>query len=465
MERVDLVVRNGCLVTRDGMFPGGVAIDKGKVVAVAGDKFLPQGKEEIDAGGKPVLPGIIDPHAHLQAAYYTAEELMVSETRSAAAGGITTMIPVVFDRADPAASYKQFFPRFKEYTEAGASVDIALSGLVTVRRHVEEIAECALDFGITSYKHMMAYSGAEAEVFGVSAVDDGLIMESMRTLKKIGYPGIAMVHAENMDIVYWHKERLMASGRNDLAAYTEARPDYAEEENIRRALFYAELTGAPLYIVHMSIGAGVDLVAQALARGVNVVAETCYHYLFFTKDDDDKFGRMAKINPPLRARESCEKLLEGIERGIVTCTGSDQSTIMPKAEKMKQDLWSAIPGWPGTETMLPVLLSEGVNKGKLSLERLVQICCYGPAVTFGIYPQKGDLKVGADGDLVIIDLDKKQVVDPKKNLHSAADYSPYEGMELTGWPILTVLRGQVIMRDGQVLAKPGTGKYLPRKLA
>ena len=246
MEKVDVVVKNGKLVRRDGIISAGIAIQAGKVVAIAEDPFLPSAKEVIDAKGKHILPGLVDPHAHLQAAYYTAPELMRTETRSAAAGGVTTMVPLVFDRADPATSYKKFFPEFRKYVEEEALIDVGLSGLITTREQVAEIPECARDFGITSYKNMMAYAGAEAEVFGVRSVDDATIMECMRQLKNIGYPGLTMIHAENMDIVYWHKERMIKEGRKDLAAYSEARPDCAEEENLRRAIFYAELTGAPV---------------------------------------------------------------------------------------------------------------------------------------------------------------------------------------------------------------------------
>jgi dihydroorotase-like cyclic amidohydrolase len=212
----------------------------------------------------------------------------------------------------------------------------------------------------------------------------------------------------------------------------------------------------------MSIGTGVDLVREAKKRGVKVIAETCPHYLQFTRDDDDKIGRMGKVNPPIRSKWHQEKLWEGIQTGVISCIGSDHSTLMPYEDKMKDDLWSALPGFPGTGEILPVMLNEGVNKGRITLSKLVDLCSTNVAKAFGLYPRKGTLQVGSDADLFILDLNRRHTISAKTH-HSIAGYNLYEGVESVGWPVLTMVRGKIVMKDHQIVGDPGYGQYLPRK--
>lgn len=476
MPPVDVVVKGGKIVRHDGIWEGNVLVEGEKISGLVSGSRLPEAKEVIDARGLYVLPGLIDPHMHLQDSSraptfssgkptYTFEDNVRTESQSAAGGGVSTCIPLIFFRRDPDLSFLEIFEESKSYVEKGAVVDFGFSGLMTADRHVEELPRYARELGMTTFKFMMAYRGEEAEVFGVRAVDDGQIlagMEQLRKLREQGYATWAMVHTENMDIVDYQKPRLRAAGRQDLAAWTEARPSIAEEENLRRALFYAEITGAPLYVVHMSIGQGIDLIAAAKARGVNVIAETCTHYLQFTQDDHDKIDILGKVNPPLRSKWDQDRLWEGIRSGVISCMGSDHSTIMPIEDKRRQDLWSSIPGFPGTETMLTTLLHEGVNKGRIGLEKVVELCCYNNARVFGLYPQKGEIALGADADLVLVDLHKKVKVTPDL-LHSNANYTLLDGIEMEGWPVLTMVRGTVVMRNGEIVGRPGHGRYLPRR--
>ena len=476
MPTVDVIVKGGKIVNHDGTREGSVLIEGEKIAGIMAGSELPEAGEVIDAAGLYVLPGLIDPHMHLQDSsrnptfsngdpVYTFEDNVRTESQSAAGGGVTTCIPMVFLRRDPGLSFLEIFEESKGFVEKGATVDFGFSGLITSDQHIEELPRYARELGMTTFKFMMAYRGEEAEMFGVRSVDDGQIITGFEQLAKLhaeGFPAWAMVHTENMDIVYNYKARLKAAGRQDLAAWTEARPSIAEEENLRRALFYAESTGAPLYVVHMTIGLGVDLVADAKARGVNVIAETCPHYLQFTKDDHDKIDILRQVNPPLRSEWDQERLWEGIRPGVISCMGSDQSTIMPVTEKRKQGLWTSIPGFPGTETMLSTLLHEGVNKGRIGLEKVVELCCYNNARVFGVYPQKGEIAVGSDADLVLVDLHKKVKVTPDI-LHSNADYTLLDGMEMEGWPTLSMVRGTVVMRDGEITGRPGHGTYIPRR--
>lgn len=459
---VDAVVRNARVVSPTGVWEGGVAIANGRIVALGDDDSLPPSDSVIDAGGSFLLPGVIDPHLHLQDAYYKYEQLIQTETAAAAGGGVTTVIPMMFRRSDPDESFHTVFPYLTENAGPAAHVDYGFSGIVFADQQIEEIPSYAEKYGITSFKVMMAYKGPEAEVFGVRSVDDSQIMRTMAKLRDVGYPGITMIHTENMEIVYHHKEQMIATGRDDLGAYDDARPYYAEEENLRRALFFAEITQAPLYVVHMSIGTGVQLVREARQRGVKVIAETCPHFLMFNRDDEPQ-GWMGKVNPPIRGKWHQDRLWDGIRRGVVSCVGSDHSTLMPYEEKMKTGMWSAMPGYPGTGEILPVLLSEGVNKGRISLQKLVEVCSTNVAKVFGLYPRKGCLQVGSDADFVIVDLDRKHTISAA-NHHSIAGYNLYDGIEFTGWPTMTIVRGQIVMKEDEIVGPAGHGQYVPRQL-
>ena len=227
---------------------------------------------------------------------------------------------------------------------------------------------------------------------------------------------------------------------------------------MNRAIVLADAAGCPLYIVHITIREGVRIVREARGRGKRVIGETCPQYLTLTKDFDPVIG---KINPPLRELADSDALWDGLSGGVLSTVGSDHA---PTSLRHKEDLWSAIVGMPGIETSLPALLSEGVNKGRLSLERVVDVTAHQPARVFGLYPKKGTLQAGSDADLVVVDLEEARVVDANKNLHQGSDFSPFDGRTLTGWPVLTVLRGQVVMEGGEVTAAPGTGRFVPRVL-
>lgn len=224
MEKVDIVVKGGCIVSHDGILDAGLAINKGKVVSLAPDAYLPIAREVIDAKSNYIIPGIIDPHCHLQSAYYSMEENTITESQHAAMGGVTTMIPITFIRGEPLMPYSEVFEKTKPLVEDVSTVDMGFTFMVASKEHVEEFPRCVREFGVSSFKMFMAYGGAEAAVFGVPKIDDGLILYAMEMTRNVGYPCLTMAHLENMDIVDWHKNELMRKGRKDLAAWSEARP-------------------------------------------------------------------------------------------------------------------------------------------------------------------------------------------------------------------------------------------------
>jgi dihydropyrimidinase/dihydroorotase len=267
-----------------------------------------------------------------------------------------------------------------------------------------------------------------------------------------------MVHAENINIINRIRPVIEASGRQDLAAWTDSRPTCSEVLAIEKAIHIAKVTETPLYITHISTADSVDVIARAKAEGVDVIAETCPQYLILTKYSN--LGPLGKTNPPLRDKESNERLWRGINDNTVECMGTDHSTHKRKA---KQDIWTALPGISGMEYFLSLMLSEGVNKGRLTLEKLVEMCCYNNARIFGIYPRKGTISVGSDADLVIIDLNKSGTLSVNTS-HQLSDFCAYEGWKVKGLPLLTMIRGNVVAENGKLIAGSGIGRYIPRPM-
>ena len=253
--------------------------------------------------------------------------------------------------------------------------------------------------------------------------------------------GVISVHCENTAIAGWIRKDLVASGRQDLGAYTESRPAFCEIETIKRMIFLAEKTGCPLYVVHTSVADGPVLAAEARSRGIDVTIETCPHYLTRTCYDEDLDMR-AKISPPLRDREQLDGLWKAVLAGNVGSIGSDHVPFFPKNG---EDLWEEMPGVVSFPWELPLLLHHGVHQRSLPLADLVRINSYGPAKRFGLYPNKGSLEVGTDADMVLVDLDEEREV-----VHDGHGTCIYEGMKLKGWPVKTISRGRVVYEDGEV---------------
>jgi dihydropyrimidinase len=461
MSQADLVIRGGKVVSEHGVLEQSIAVKDGKIVAVGEQDSMPSAARAIDVGGQHVFPGIIDPHIHLQTFANKFDVNIKTESKSAAVGGVTTIVPTLLNREDNQLSFLEHFPWCKEAVDKYATIDVAFSAVLGSTAQIREIPRMATELGITSYKFYMAYTQDEASVFGISAMDDGQVLEGLRTIKEVGYPAMMMVHAENMTIIHKLKGEYIAAGRNDLKAWTDARPDIAEEEATRRAIWYAKETGSRLYIVHMTIGRGVQWVREAQAQGVDVIAETCPHYLVLTKYDHDKVGHLGKVNPPLRDKESQEALWEGIRNGTISCVGSDHSTITPLADKLQKDIWTAVPGFPGSGMLLPIMLSEGYHNGRISLEKIAWVLSTNNARVWGLYPEKGTIQVGSDADFAVVDLDRTMTVTPEY-MQSFADWGLYDGWEVKGWPTMTIVRGRTVMEDGKIVGDEGYGQYIPR---
>lgn len=449
--RYDVVIKGGTLVHPWGRTEADLAVQGERIAAIASNGTGLSGVREIDARGKYVLPGRIDPHVHMLWPDWPVDEGIRTATRAAVAGGTTTVIHFIIT----AGSLLEHFDQMRSVFDANASSDGTFHAQITSELNVAEIPELARR-GITSYKFSMAYRGAEAKP-PLQGMDDGLLFRGFREVGRLGPGAVALVHAENIEVYFVLRDELKASGRTDVR-WTETRPPFCEAEAMGRAIVLAAAASCPLYIVHITIKEGATIVRDARARGRDVTGETCPQYLTLTKDTDPV---RAKINPPLREPADQEALWAGLADGTLSTVGSDHAAT---SLRHKQDLWSATVGVPGVETALPILLSEGVNKGRIPLERLVEVTSLLPARTFGLYPRKGTLQIGSDADVVLVDLEETRTVDAN-DLHQGSDYSPYEGMRLRGWPVLTLLRGRVVYEDGEIVATPGYGRFVPRQVA
>ena len=309
----------------------------------------------------------------------------------------------------------------------------------------------------------MAYTQDEASVFGISrSMTDKQVLEGLRVIKGIGYPAMMMVHAENMSIIHDLKQKYIAEGRNDLKAWTDARPDIAEEEATRRAIWYAKETGSRLYIVHMTIGRGVEWVREAQAQGVDVIAETCPHYLVLTKDDDDKVGRLGKVNPPLRDEWSQERLWERAAQRLHLVPRLGPLDDPREGEEARHEHLGRGPGLPGHGHAAPVDAQRGLSQGPTSASSRSR-ASWPPRTrkVWGLYPRKGAHRGRRRCRL----RDRRPRADANRHarVHAVlADWGLYDGWELKGWPTRTIVRGTVVMEDGKLTGEEGYGEYVAR---
>ncbi len=461
---VDKVIKNGKVVTAEGQYPDGIAIaiHKGKIVAIAPEEYCPEGDKVIDARGKYIFPGFVDPHVHMAyPAYVPLETNTVRESQAFAAGGVTTLLHTVMVPKGFLKACKEYVTHYEQYGYVDLGLTVALLGT----EGAAEIADLA-DYGVAGFKLLMPYRGTEMIPGFGEEINDGilyLVFEEISRLVRGGYDIHARIHCENIEVYFAIRDRYIKEGKAP-RSYNEVRPKFIEIEAIHRAIFFAELTGCPLYIVHNTLKEGVEIIAEAKGRGCDVTGETCPQYLVLNEDNADIIK--SKVNPPLRTAEDNKALWKGIREGVITCIGTDHAPCIRggcpslKVEPSIPPVWNVkCMGMSGAEWFMPVMLSEGVNKGSISLEKMVEVCATNPAKKYGLFPKKGTIAAGSDADLVIADLNKEVTV-PDRPVFSYTDYCPYAGFTFKGWPILTMVRGNIVFEDGKITGEP-IGKYNP----
>lgn len=447
--KVDTLVKNGMVVSPfAGVRQLDIAITDGKISALLQHSSDVDAFEVIDTEGKYLLPGVIDPHVHYGLG---STDDYNSETAAAAIGGVTTIGNFLMN-SEP---YEDHFDAEKQKGESSSHVDFFFHFTVMNEHHISHIGDY-IKMGVPTFKYFMSYKGEEGLYIGVTGGDDGLMYEFFQELGKHPEASTA-VHPENIEVVWRLRKRLQEAGEDGLIAWDKSRPSFVEADDLYTACYFARLTGARIYVVHISSSEAMDVARyqKKLYNGISI--ETCPHYLTHTRDT--KLGLLGKVNPPLRSQGDLEYLWAEVLDGAVDVIGSDHNS--RRREKKSGNIWQASAGFPGTSTLLPVLLSEGVHKRGMTLSRVVELTSYNPAKIFKLYPKKGSLSVGSDADMTIIDLNSEKEVDPS-NLGSFSDYSLYEGETLKGWPVRTMVRGRTIMRDGKIVGDKGYGRFISR---
>jgi D-hydantoinase len=448
--KVDTVIKNGKIFFQGKFVEAGVAIEGEKITAVAKDSRLPPAEEEVDARGNVVIPGAIDAHVHVHVPGHLYREDFKNATEAAAIGGTT----LIMDFVNPGkGKLEKAFLKKKHDGEKLCVIDFSLHAYIFSERNLSEIPKL-VGHGVSSFKHFMASPN------GVPSVNDGLLFESFKVIKKSN--SLAIVHAENEDICTWLKQKLKKSGRSDPLAHAESRPNIAEAEAILRAITFAREAQVPLHIFHVSTQEGTKLIGKAKQKGRHISAETCPQYLLFSYKDLEKFGPFLQVAPPLRSKDDVQAMWSALAEGTIDTVATDHYAPLAKEkEKGWQNIWGVEAGVPGIETRVALMVSEGFQKGRISLERLIMALSTSPAKIFGIYPKKGVIQVGSDADLVIIDL-KREMKIKAENLRQKADWTPFEGMEVRGLPILTMVRGKIIAKEGEFLDRANHGKFIAR---
>ena len=449
----DLFVKGARVVKPEAVVECGLAIRDGVIAAALAPGETVDARRTIDAGGRYVLPGLLDTHLHLGTSAQSFAGDCASESRHAVTGGVTTLLPFVITRG----LYGEVLGEMQKAVAAASLVDMVFHAIIIREAQIDEIPRLAHEFGVRSFKTFMAYKGREISPSGIQGMGDDQIYSVFRQVAKVP-GGIAIVHCENMEVIDLHQQPFIAANRQDTAAWSDARPVFGELEAIRRMVAFAEAVGIDLLIPHMGVGLGSEFLRQKVWGRGRVTTETCPHYLLFDKDTDR--GVMGKVNPPLRSVEHVEALWQRLVDGTVDVLGSDHC---PFTKAVKgTDLWSARAGiTAGSAMILPVLLTEGMRRGRLGIQRVVELTSANAARLFGLYPRKGALEVGSDADLVIVDLDREVKVD-LRTLNSVVDFSPYEGWVARGWAATTIAGGQVVYEKGEVVAERPSGRYLAR---
>jgi dihydropyrimidinase len=455
----DLVIKGGTLVTASETFRADIGIRDGRIVA-HGENLT--ANDEIDASGKLVMPGGIEAHCHIAqesaTGGMTADDYR-SGSISAAFGGNSCFVPFAAQHRN--MGVKETLDLY-DSRAVGASVIDYSYHLIIANPTDEVLAKelpAAFERGITSFKVFMTYD--------LMKIDDSQFLDILSVAKTHG--ALTMVHAENSGMIKWMSDRLVATGNTAPRYHAISHPALAEEEAINRAISLAKLVDAPLMIVHVSTPEGADLIARARFAGAKIYGETCPQYLFLRKEDLDRPGMEgAKFmcSPPLRDERTQNVLWRHLEAGTFTVFSSDHAPYRfdesGKLANGPDAKFNQIAnGMPGIALRLPLLFSEGVSKGRISVNQFVALSSTNAARLFGMLPAKGSLAVGADADIAIWDPHETRCV-TVEDQHDQMDYTPFEGRELTGWPVTVLSRGTRVIEGGALHAKPGHGKFLAR---
>lgn len=450
MSAADLYVRNARVVTESREFHGGVLVRGGRVTKLVDGDPDEAAKEVIDCGGRLLMPGLIDVHVHFSEPGRSHWEGFETGTRAAAAGGVTTVVEMPLNASPPTIDPEALAAKKAAACDV-ASVDYALwGGLVDNNLdHLEGLHAG----GVIAFKAFMCMSSTD-----FPRADKHILRRGLERIRSLG--SFLAVHAEDEEMTKTLTSALRDGGKTSRREWGRSRPVEAELEAIKTAISLAEQTRASLHIVHVSSGEGIALITEARTRGVDVTAETCPHYLFFTEDDLERLGPVAKCAPPLRSRKVHEELWAKVISGEVDIIASDHSPCLWEEKAVGQtNIFDAWGGISGLQSTLPAMLTEGVHRRGLPLTQLVRLTATNPARRFGLFPRKGSLQPGSDADLVVVDPDMRFRLHAG-DLFYRNPHSVYVGAEFKGSVQKTLVRGLTVFSEGQMLIAPGYGRLL-----
>ena len=455
---MSVLIRGGRIVTAADDYVADLYIED-ETISLIGESLDLAADRVIDAAGKYVLPGCIDPHTHLDMPFggtVTIDDVEAGQT-SAAFGGTTCHVDFVIQ--PQGQTFAAALEEWRSKATGKQVIDMGYHMAVTDLENGGTLEELATlpEQGITSYKLFMAYKGA-------LMVDDETLFKTMEVAAKTG--ALVMVHAENGDVIDVLVRQALAAGNTEPLYHALTRPPEAEGEATNRAIQLAHLAGAPLYVVHVTCKEAVEPIAAARDKGWDVWGETCTQYFFNSLDDIAKpnfEGAKYVYSPPVRDKSNWDVLWNAVRTDVLSVISTDHCAFLFDGQKtLGKDDFSKIPnGGPGLENRLQMIHEFGVRAGRISLNRMVELLATNPARLFGLYPRKGTIAVGSDADIVVFD-PEKQVTLSAKTHHSKSDYNLYEGTTVTGSPEVVLLRGHVLVENDELVAAPGVGQFVKR---
>lgn len=445
----DTAIRGGTVVTENERFKATVAIRDGQIAAILDPEETVEANQTLDATGKHVLPGGVDPHVHMMDPGDTEREDFPTGTAAAAAGGITTVGE--HHRTDPTVLTAEILTDKRDYLSDRARVDYGL----LAGGHPDNVDEIA---GLEE-EGTLAYKSFTCEVHGVPALQSADMHRLYEEIDRVG--GISMVHPEDELMLNANEERIHEEGRTDGSIVPEWRSKEAEQVAVSTTLQIAKQTGVPFWFAHLSHPELIDQVNHYKEQGVEVYAESCPHYFYLTREDVVEDAPYTMFTPPAREESDRKELWERLAAGEIDMINADHapSTKEQKAEG-EDNVFEAPFGIPGVETVLPLLLN-GVVEDKVSLERVVEVFATNPAKILDLYPRKGSVQVGADADLTIVDLDRERTLHDE-NVIAKCGWTPFDGLTINGDVETTLVRGEPVYHNGEVVGEPGYGEFVRR---
>lgn len=445
-------IKNGRVYTDGQFIQTNIYVKNGKIAALS-DQDLGEAQTVTDASGLFVLPGLIDTHIHSRDPQASAKEDFYHSTLAAAMGGITTVFEM--PNTNPSISNVENMQKQLANLSSKANIDFAMWGICLGALNNHELLKLK-KAGVIAFKlfwgyaidkesHLLVYNYKPGMENVIAPLTDGEVYDIFRAVKKTGKQ--LAVHAENSAIITHLTKQVQEQGRRNYQGLLDSRPDLAEAATISLGIEFSRASGTPLHILHLTSKIGVELIRQAQNNGVSITTETCPHYLFLTDKDYARVGNEMKVYPPVKYQHDQDALWEGLKDGTITSICSDHAPHL--LEEKQGNLFDAPAGMCGVETQVPLLLNA-VNQGKLSLADVVALMSENPAQIYGIYPKKGAILVGSDADFTIVDMNKEQTL-RRDELHSKSKVMAYDGVQVSGLPVVTIVRGITVMQDGQLI--------------